>query len=342
MKALVKGVSLSVLLFTFLGCHHPKTKDSIATIKKDSSNLEDMVWIDGGTFTMGTNDRNAYEHERPAHLVKVTGYWIDITEVTNRQFKIFVDDTGYITVAERAPKWEDLKTQLPPGTPKPNDSLLVAGSLIFNPPTHAVLLNDYSQWWNWKPGANWRYPEGPSSSIEDRWNHPVVHISIEDAKAYCKWAGKRLPTEAEWEFAAGQKKTMMDHDSKGGFLSNHFQGSFPNKNTADDGFEGTAPVKSFSPNENGLYDMIGNVWEWTSDFYDVNYFLESSKEKLANNPKGAKQSYDPTEPYVTKYVTKGGSYLCANNYCSNYRSTARQATAFDSGQSHIGFRCVKD
>lgn len=326
-----------LLVFVLIGCHKKNV---------ERKGHDGMVWIPGGVFTMGSDDQNSYEHERPAHQVHVDGFWMDVTEVTNKQYKKFVDATGYLTVAERKPDWEELKAQLPPGTPKPDDSVLVAGSLVFTPPNEPVMLNDYSNWWSWKKGANWKQPEGPGSNLEGRWNHPVVHIAHEDALAYCKWAGKRLPTEAEWEFAVrGDQdptayRSEAELNSNGKLIANYFQGSFPNENLMEDGFKGTSPVASFPPNAYGLYDMIGNVWEWTSDLYNVNYFSSLPNNKITVDPKGPSSSYDPQEPGVKKYVTKGGSFLCASNYCSNYRSSARQATAFDTGLSHIGFRCV--
>ncbi len=305
-----------------------------------------MVWIPGGEFTMGTNDKDAYPYERPAHRVKVDGFWMDITEVTNADFKKFVDATGYITTAEKKPEWEELKKQLPPGTPKPDKMVLEAGSLTFNPPEFTVSLDDYSQWWSWSSGTNWKHPQGPKSSIEGRENYPVVHVSFDDAAAYCKWAGKRLPTEAEWEFASrggreGQRYSWGEDFNPGGkFMANTFQGVFPGKNTSDDGFPEASPVKSFPPNDYGLYDIIGNCWEWTSDYFNINYYEELSKQGVAMNPKGPDKPYDPQEPYADKHVTRGGSFLCAENYCVNYRTSARQASAFDTGMSHIGFRCV--
>lgn len=307
-----------------------------------------MVVIPGGEFIMGTDDLNSYEHERPAHTVSVKSFWMDVGEVTNREYDEFVKATGYVTVAERIPTWEELSQQLPPGTPKPHDSVLVAGSLVFVPPAEPVMLNDYSQWWQWRKGVSWRHPGGPGTTLEGKWEHPVVHIAYEDALAYAKWKGKRLPTEAEWEFAArgGQAPAEFNWEneiqSRGKFVANTFQGSFPNSNMKEDGFEATAPVKSFPPNAYGLYDMIGNVWEWTSDWYDANYFRTLAKTRITENPQGPGKSFDPREPFTTKRVTKGGSFLCASNYCVNYRPTARQATSVDSGQSHIGFRCVMD
>jgi formylglycine-generating enzyme required for sulfatase activity len=307
-----------------------------------------MKRIPGGEFIMGTDETDSYDHERPAHRVNVKRFWMDVTEVTNAEFKAFVDATGYVTIAERNPSWEDLRKQTPPGTPKPPDSALIAGSLIFHPPQSPVILNDYTQWWRWEKGANWQHPEGANSNIKARWNHPVVHVSYDDALAYSKWKGKRLPTEAEWEIAArgGAKQERYgwgnDITPQGKFMANTYQGSFPSRNLAEDGYESTAPVKSYPPNPYGLYDMIGNVWEWTSDWYDPTYFSALSVNALTENPKGPEKPFDPYEPYAMKRVTKGGSFLCASNYCVNYRPSARQGTPFVSGQSHIGFRCVKD
>jgi len=297
-----------------------------------------MVWIGGGDFTMGTDEDNAYDHERPAHRVHVDGFYISETEVTNEQFREFTDATGYKTVAERKPTWEDLKNSLPEGTPPIPDSLLVPGSLVFFKPGAPVRLDDYSQWWRFVEGADWRHPEGPGSNLDHRWNHPVVHIAYEDALAYCKWDGSRLPTEAEWEFAS---HTTSESTADGQFVANTFQGAFPVADLKEDGFEGTSPVKTFPPNEFGLYDMIGNVWEWTSDLYDINYY-KSVAGKIIDNPKGPSKAFDPNEPYAVKRVTKGGSFLCASNYCSNYRPTARQGSSVDSGTSNTGFRVVRD
>ena len=306
-----------------------------------------MVWIPGGEFTMGTNDPTAYDAEKPAVNVEVSGFWMDETEVTNAQFAEFVKATGYLSVAERAISWEELKKQLPPGTPKPDDAALQPGSLVFSPPTQPVPLTDISQWWVWKIGANWKHPEGPESSIEGKENHPVVHMAFEDAEAYAKWAGKRLPTEFEWEFAArgginGKRFAWGDELTPDGkFLANTFQGNFPNQNEGSDGYIGTSPVKTFQANSFGLFDMIGNVWELTSDWYDALKYAriagQAPKLDAGMNP-----CYNPNNPYAMERVIKGGSFLCAANYCVNYRPSARQGHAFDSGTSNVGFRLVKD
>jgi formylglycine-generating enzyme required for sulfatase activity len=226
-----------------------------------------MAWVSGGEFTMGTDDPEAAPAEHPAHRVRVDGFWMDVTEVTNAQFRRFAEATGYLTTAERPVVWEQLRNELSPGTPRPSDDQLAPGSLVFSPPDHPVALDDHTAWWRWVPGANWRYPEGPGSSIEGKEDHPVVHVSWDDALAYANWAGKRLPTEAEWEFAArggldGRKYAWGDEFQPGDKpLANTWQGRFPDTNTQDDGFPRIAPVKSFPPNGYGLYDMIGNVWE---------------------------------------------------------------------------------
>jgi formylglycine-generating enzyme required for sulfatase activity len=307
-----------------------------------------MVWVPGGEFTMGSDDPQSYDHEKPAHRVKVDGFWMDETEVTNAQFKTFTDATHYVTTAEQAPDWNELKKQLPPGTPMPDKELLVPGSVLFTPPPHAVSLDDYSKWWSWKPQVDWRHPEGPGSSLQGKWNHPVVHVSFDDAIAYCAWAGKRLPTEAEWEFASREGKENLTYSwgnemkVNGKIMANTFQGAFPVTNLREDGFESTSPVKSFPANQYGLYDLIGNSWEWTSDYYDVGYYQECLEKGVVVNPTGAAHSNDPNEPLSEKHVTRGGSFLCATDYCSNYRPSARQASARDTGMSHIGFRCVID
>ncbi len=348
-KKLPVGIFFITLLFTACTKKQsaaPHQNQNIEETKPAMGN-DGMVWIDGGKFSMGTNkEQDSYEHERPAHNVSLNGFWIDATEVTNAQFKAFVEATQYVTTAEVIPSWDEIKKQLPPGTPKP-DQDFQAGSLVFFSPKYAISLEDYSQWWRWVDGANWRHPEGSSSNIDARMDHPVVHVSYEDAQSFCRWAGKRLPTEAEWEYAsrqAGPQESMRMEDLKisGRYVANTFQGVFPSGDLGSDGYIGTAPVRSYPANSLGIYDMIGNVWEWTSDFYHADYYKQVSNEATIANPTGASKPFDPQEPYARKYVTKGGSYLCSNNYCSNYRTSARQATSFDSGSSNVGFRCVKD
>ena len=306
-----------------------------------------MIWIEGGTYLMGGEGKLALPREFPKHEVSVDGFWMDATEVTNAQWKEFVEATGYVTVAERKPDWEELKKQAPPGTPKPPDDVLVAGSMIFNPPDYAVDLNDFTQWWAWQPGADWKHPEGPGSNIDGKDAHPVVHICWFDAVAYCKWAGKRLPTEAEWEWAARgglSDKTYPwgdEHVEAGLPKANSWQGSFPYSNSEDDGFYSTAPVKSFEPNNFGLYDMAGNVWEWTSDWYHPGYYQQQADAGPQNNPQGPAESYDPNEPFAPKRTQRGGSFLCNDSYCASYRVSARMPGSPDTGMPHVGFRCVR-
>lgn len=276
-----------------------------------------MVWIPGGEFVQGAipSDDMAVKHEKPAHQVVVDGFFMDITEVTNAEFTKFVNETGYVTVAEREIKWEGMKKQLPPGTPKPPDSILQPGSLVFKKTKSSVPnLYDYSQWWEWKIGANWKHPYGPKSSIETKGNYPVVHIAYEDAEAYCKWAGRRLPTEAEWEFAArgGNSKnrfTWGNDIDKLSRMANTWEGEFPTSNSKTDGYEGIAPVKSYSPNPYGLYDMAGNVWEFTQDWYNANYYESLLNQGLINNPKGAETPYNPNLPQQKEKVIKRRFFL---------------------------------
>lgn len=314
--------------------------------KKNISN-KGMVYIPEGSFFMGGDNEQAEEDEFPKHIVHVSGFWMDEHEVTNAQFSEFVHATGYVTTAEKNPDWNELKKQLPPGTAKPDDTQLVAASLVFSQPNNPVSLNDYSQWWRWVAGANWKHPSGPDSDIKGKDNYPVVHICWDDATTYCNWAGKRLPTEAEWEYAArgGLKNNIYpwgnEPITQGKAKANSWDGNFPNNNTGRDGFKGLAPVKSYSANGYGLYDMAGNVWEWCSDWYRNDYYEKISKDSLIKNPTGPMNSYDPAEPYAPKKVARGGSYLCNDSYCSGYRVSRRMKTTYDSGMSNMGFRCVK-
>jgi formylglycine-generating enzyme required for sulfatase activity len=326
------------------------TQDGAESQNHETAAPPGMVWIPGGEFAMGTDDLRSLPNERPAHRVRVEGFWIDEHDVTNAEFAKFVEATGYITTAEKKPDWEELKKQLPPGTPKPDDSVLVAGSLVFTPTARPVPLDDLSAWWRWVPGACWRHPEGPGSNVVGRESHPVVQVCWDDAVAYAKWAGKRLPTEAEWEFAArggleGKRYAWGDEFRPSGkYMANTWQGLFPVTNSAEDGFVGTSPVKSFPPNGYGLYDMAGNVWQWCSDWYRVDAFTravtELANKSVCRDSGGPTESWDPADPNAPKRVVKGGSFLCSPSYCESYRPSARRGTPPDTGSSHTGFRCV--
>ena len=305
-----------------------------------------MVWIPGGEFVMGTDDPEAWADERPAHRVSVAGFFLDETEVTNAQFRQFVNATGYLTTAERKPTVEEILAQSPPGTPAPAAELLVPGSLVFQPTTAAVPLDDITQWWTWTPGANWQHPECPESDLTGRDQHPVVQVSWDDAVAYATWAGKRLPTEAEWEFAARgglvQKKYVWGDEAPEADQrrANLWTGTFPYHNTQSDGFLRTAPVRTFLPNGFGLYDMSGNVWEWCSDWYDREAYQRRSTKDVTRNPRGPDRSFDPQRPYQPQRSQRGGSFLCHDSYCSRYRPSARHGCSPDTGMSHVGFRCA--
>ena len=308
-----------------------------------------MAWIPGGEFSMGAQDppgmdkvgMQATLDSRPIHRVYVDGFWMDKADVTNGEFAKFVKATGYVTIAERKPRAEDF-----PGAPPEN---LVAGSVVFSPPDHEVPLNDHYQWWAYVPGANWRHPLGPASSIQGKTDYPVVQIAYQDAAAYAKWAGKRLPTEAEWEFAArggltGQPFVWGDaFRLKGQWMANTFQGHFPDKDTGEDHYVGVTAVGHFPANGYGLYDMAGNVWQWTSDWYRPDYYKQLVEVgNVARNPKGPASPYDPAEPNERKKTQRGGSFLCTDQYCSRYMVGTRGKGEVSTGTNHLGFRCVKD
>lgn len=294
-----------------------------------------MVWVPGGSFYMGSEDADSRRDEQPVHLVTVDGFWMDKYEVTNEEFEKFAKASGYLTIAERKPDPKDF-----PGVPPEN---LQAGSVVFEPPPGEVPLNNHWVWWKYVPGANWRHPEGPQSDIKGREKHPAVHICWDDAAAYCRWASKRLPTEAEWEYAArgGLDRKVYpwgnERNPGGKWLMNTWQGKFPHENTKEDNFAVTAPAGSYPPNGFGLYDMAGNVFEWCADWYTPDYYSRSPEK----NPPGPDTSNDPNEPNVAKRVHRGGSWLCSELYSTNYRVAAREKASTDTGLSHTGFRCVR-
>jgi len=316
--------------------------------KTEAQKNQGMAMIPPADFLMGGNDELTRPDELPRHRVILDSFLMDETEVTNAQFEQFVEQTKYITTAEKKPKWEDLKEQLPEGAAKPDDSALVPGSLVFNPPKGEVDLNNLYQWWSWVQGASWKHPVGPGSDIKGLDNHPVIHVSWFDANEYCKWADKSLPTEAQWEWAArggldDQPYTWgSENIEKGNPKANTWEGKFPTSNSGKDGFVVTAPVKSFPPNNYGLYDIAGNVWEWTSDWYRNDYYEMGNKPEGIKNPPGPVDSFDPVEICAEKKVQRGGSFLCNESYCSGYRVAFRQKASPDTGLSHSGFRCVKD
>jgi formylglycine-generating enzyme required for sulfatase activity len=293
-----------------------------------------MVWIPGGTFMMGSDDPR-FPESQPVHEVTVDGFWMDATEVTNEQFEAFVKATGYVTVAERTPEASQF-----PGVP---EEKLKPFSGVFTPPPQKTPLDDFSNWWKPVYGASWRRPEGPASSLTGREKYPVVHVCYLDAEAYARWAGKRLPTEAEWERASRgglERKPYSWGDEfrpKGRWMANTWQGSFPDSNSLEDGHRGAAPVGSYPPNGYGLHDTAGNVWEWCSDWYREDYF----RAGLPRNPQGPESSHDPREPGALKRVQKGGSFLCSDEYCARYIAGARHCGEIRSASNHVGFRCVK-
>ena len=331
-------LSVGLLITCLCACKQA----SIST--QSTSTKQGMALIPAGTLHMGGDNEQADENELPKHTVEISAFYIDITELTNREFKTFVDSTGYVTIAERDVKWEDLAKDLPPGTPRIADSLLQAGSVVFQMTEQPVRLDDYSQWWRWTFGANWKNIDGGDSNDIFRPDHPVVHVAWQDAEAYCKWKNKRLPTEAEWEWAARGGvndelypwgNSLLEEDSP---KANYWQGLFPYQNSQKDGYLATAPVKSYPPNGYGLYDMAGNVWEYCSDWFDHSYY--NTKEASTKDNKGPIRSFNPRNPYQQEKVIRGGSFLCSEAYCSGYRNSRRMGTSIDTGLSHTGFRCA--
>ncbi|SIT40879.1 conserved exported hypothetical protein [Paraburkholderia piptadeniae] len=328
------------------------------TVGDGRTGPKDMVWIPGGKFTMGSEHPHAVPNERPAHRVKLSGFWVDRHDVTNAQFARFVAATGYVTTAERKPKWEDLRIQLPPGTPKPDDSVLQPGGLVFTGTDAPVPLDDYTRWWKFVPGANWRHPAGPGSSIVGKGNHPVVQVSYEDALAYAKWAHKRLLTEAEWEYAARGGLEQADYAwgaefSPGGKkMANTWEDSarpFPVtavRNSSEKVQVGTTAVGTYAPNGYGLYDMAGNVWQWVGDWYRADAFrIEAAGGRMITDPAGPANSFDPDRgalAHAPARVTRGGSFLCSETYCVSYRTSARRGTDPMNSMSHLGFRLAMD
>ncbi|WP_424379810.1 formylglycine-generating enzyme family protein [Muriicola sp.] len=353
------SVSRATLLGTDGALTQETITDSLTTDPRAREDYNGMVKIKGGVFEMGGDVPPGFENmpktalpqgdELPKHAVNINDFWMDTHEVTNAQFKAFVEATGYVTTAETPVDWEEMKKQLPPGTPKPPAENLLPASLVFNyAPTNASRDN-LANWWTFKQQANWRQPKGPGSTIEGKEDHPVVHVSWYDAQAYAKWAGKRLPTEAEWEYAMrGGKQNMMypwgnNKTEQGTNYANHLQGNFPYTNTVEDGFEGTAPVKSFPPNDYNLYDMAGNVWEWTSDWYSGKYYYELSQQGgVADNPQGPDEGFEVYNNLEKKKSIRGGSFLCNDDWCSGYRNARRMRNTPDTSMEHIGFRCVRD
>ena len=314
-----------------------------------------MVWIPGGEFLMGSEGSLSKSNERPAHKVRLHSFWIDRTPVTNAQFAAFVAATGYVTTAERSPEWDRLKVQLPADTPKPSEGDLVPGGMVFVGTERPVDLDDYSQWWRYVPGANWRHPQGPDSSIADKDEYPVVQVSYEDVLAYARWARKRLPTEAEWEFAArgGLEQATYawgnDFAPQGRKMANVWEGSaqpFPVTGAQAAGVHGTSRVCAFLPNGYGLCDMTGNVWQWVADWYRADAFTLQANGPEPTDPRGPRDSFDPDEPGVPvnapKHVIRGGSFLCSREYCLSYRPSARRGADPYGSTSHIGFRLVAD
>lgn len=343
----MKNIYLVLGVALISACAGNPGKTGSAAGEKDS--LNKMVLIPAGSFAMGADDSTGMPDEYPKHTVNIPAFWMDEHEVTNQEFAQFVAATGYVTTAEKPISKEELLASLPPGTPEPDSEVLAGmmlpGALVFTPPDHAVPFNDISQWWSFVPGATWQHPDGPASNIDKQGNEPVTQVSWLDAQAYAKWAGKRLPTEAEWEYAARGGLSGKIYPwgeealTSGKPKANTWNGNFPYHNTKTDGYYGLAPVKSYSPNGYQLYDMSGNVWEWCEDWYDANYYIQG--EKGVQAPAGPAAANDPDDPGQAKRVIRGGSFMCSDEYCRGYRVSARMKSTPESGLANLGFRCVR-
>lgn len=347
LKLGLNRVSLLALVLLLILSYFLLTRES------KSSDHPGMVFIPGGEFLMGSNSKLAKPNEKPAHTVMVNAFWMDQTDVTNAQFAEFVRATGYVTTAEQKPDWETLKVQLAPDTPKPSDDKLIPGAMVFVGTSEPVPLDDNARWWQFVPGADWRHPQGPGSSIVGKENHPVVQVSFEDALAYAHWVGKRLPTEAEWEFAARGGIAQANYNwgdefkPHGKTMANTFAGEiFPVVAASYKNKIGTSAVASYPPNGYQLYDMAGNVWQWVADWYRADAFQLAANQNKRYNPRGPNDSYDPDDAYAPaqapKRVIRGGSFLCDETFCSSYRPSARRGVDPFNPMSHIGFRLVKD
>ena len=343
MTHVVRAMLLALLL---AGCESAKTPPTEQPRATRAPQLQPgdappgMVWVPGGEFMMGGDGPHATDAERPVHRVYVDGFFMDEHTVTNAEFQKFVAATRYVTVAERAPTAEEILRQMPPGTPAPDPTLLVPGSVVFTPSKTVTDLRDWTQWWRWTPGADWRHPSGPRSSITAKENYPVVQVAWNDAVAYAEWAGKRLPTEAEWEFAArGGRSNSEFAWGDAAFDSAHpqahiFEGEFPTH------IAEPRPVGSYAKNGFGLYDMSGNVWQWTLDWYRPDAYAQDAARGIVENPAGPASGQSPRDGFEPSRVTRGGSFLCSDTYCRGYRVSARSPGAPDSGASHIGFRTI--
>jgi len=361
LRRALRGVVSVIALTTGPAAYaQPSPQTLSVSLKSHPAASPAMVWIPGGEFVMGTDDERSMRNERPAHRAHVDSFWMDATVVTNAQFRKFVEATGYLTTAERPVDWEELQHQLPADAPKPAADMLSPGSLVYTPPEHAVDTRDLANWWTWTAGACWKYPEGPGSTIEGKDDYPVVHVSFHDAQAYAVWAGKRLPTEAEWEFAArggaantryvwGNEFVPTSGPYAGRWMANTYTGEFPFRDTKEDGYDRTSPVRAFPPNAYGLYDMAGNVWNWTATLYRADaharaqYAWQDGAAACSTHGTGLTTRFNPTEPAIGtgERVVKGGSFLCNASYCESYRPTARRGMPPDTGMEHVGFRCVR-